>query len=167
MYQLHPYQKTLVSQARQALRKGSHSVLLQSPAGSGKSVIIAEIARLAVKKGGTVMFMVHRKELVRQIKDSFRENEVDLSQCIISTVGKIANRLDTLPKPSLIITDESHHSLAKTYVKIYAHFSDVPRLGFSATPWRLNGKGLHDVYDTMVEGPRIDWLIENYYLAPY
>lgn len=113
------------------------------------------------------MFMVHRKELVRQIKDSFRENEVDLSQCIISTVGKIANRLDTLPKPSLIITDESHHSLAKTYVKIYAHFSDVPRLGFSATPWRLNGKGLHDVYDTMVEGPRIDWLIENYYLAPY
>lgn len=141
--------------------------MLQSPAGSGKSVIIAEIARLAVKKGGTVMFMVHRKELVKQIKDSFRENDVDLSRCVISTVGKIANRLEILPKPNLIITDESHHSLAKTYLKIYDYFSDVPRLGFTATPWRLNGKGLHDVYDTMVAGPDIDWLIKNHYLAPY
>lgn len=142
-------------------------MLLQSPAGSGKSVMIAEIARLAVAKGGQVMFTVHRKELVNQIKQSFRENEVDLTRCTILTVGKIAHRLNILPKPTLIITDETHHSLAKTYQTIYDYYQGVPRLGFTATPWRLNGKGLHDVYDAMILGPSIDWLIENHYLAPY
>ena len=142
-------------------------MLLQSPAGSGKSIIIAEIARLTVNKGGLVMFMVHRKELVSQIKQSFRENDVDLTKCTVQTVGKIAHRLDILPIPTLIITDETHHSLAKTYQSIYNYYTGVPRLGFTATPWRLNGKGLHDVYDEMVLGPSIDWLIENNYLAPY
>lgn len=129
--------------------------------------MIAEIARLAVAKGGQVMFTVHRKELVNQIKQSFRENEVDLTRCTILTVGKIAHRLNILSKPTLIITDETHHSLAKTYQTIYDYYQGVPRLGFTATPWRLNGKGLHDVYDAMILGPSIDWLIENHYLAPY
>lgn len=113
------------------------------------------------------MFMVHRKELVNQIRDSFAENEVDLSKCTIMTVGKIAHRLNILPRPALIITDETHHALAKTYRTIYDYYTGVPRLGFTATPWRLNGKGLHDVYDALVLGPSIDWLIENHYLAPY
>lgn len=113
------------------------------------------------------MFMVHRKELVNQIRDSFAENEVDLSKCTIMTVGKIAHRLNILPRPALIITDETHHALAKTYRTIYDYYTGVPRLGFTATPWRLNGKGLHDVYDALILGPSIDWLIENHYLAPY
>lgn len=113
------------------------------------------------------MFMVHRKELVEQITNSFTENSVVLSKCTIMTVGRIVNRLDKLPKPTLIITDETHHSLAKTYQAIYDYYANVPRLGFSATPWRLNGRGLHDVYDAMIEGPSVDWLIEHQYLAPY
>lgn len=167
MFRLHPYQQKLVDETRSRLKQGYKAVLIQSPAGSGKSVVISEVARLTVRKGGIVLFMVHRKELVNQIRDSFVENEVDLTKCVIQTVGKIANRLRVLPKPTLIICDETHHSLAKTYRKIYDFYSDVPRLGYSATPWRLNGKGLHDVYQTMILGPSIDWLIENHYLAPY
>lgn len=167
MFDLHPYQRELVNETRNRLKQGYKSVLVQSPAGSGKSVVIAEVARLTVEKGGIVMFMVHRKELVRQIKESFEQQEVDLSRCIVQTVGKIVHRLRVLPKPTLIICDEAHHSLASTYQKIYDYYADVPRLGYSATPWRLNGKGLHDVYDTMVLGPTIDWLIEHHYLAPY
>ncbi|PIO80793.1 helicase [Pediococcus damnosus] len=167
MYQLHNYQKQLVQQARSELAHGKQSILIQSPAGSGKSVIIAEIARLTVSKGGYVLFMVHRKELVEQITDSFKENNVDLSHCTIMTVGKIKNRLGKLPKPSLIITDETHHSLAKTYRDIYKHYSDVPRIGFTATPWRMNGKGFRDVYDSMVMGPSVKWLIDHQYLAPF
>lgn len=129
--------------------------------------MIAEIARLAVNKGGKVLFMVHRKELAEQITNSFRQQEVDLKRCTIMTVGRIVHRLDVLPKPTLIICDETHHSLANTYRKIYDYYSDVPRLGFSATPWRMNGKGLHDVYETMILGPKIDWLIKNNYLAPF
>lgn len=167
MYELHPYQKKLVQQTRQELANGKNSVLIQSPAGSGKSVVIAEIARLTVKKGGYVMFMVHRKELVEQITQSFKDNDVNLSHCTIMTVGKIKNRLDKLPKPSLIITDETHHSLAKTYRDIYKHYPGVPRIGFTATPWRMNGKGFRDVYDSMVMGPSVKWLISNKYLAPF
>lgn len=167
MYELHPYQKKLVQQTRQELANGKNSVLIQSPAGSGKSVVIAEIARLTVKKGGYVLFMVHRKELVEQITQSFTDNDVNLSHCTIMTVGKIKNRLDKLPKPSLIITDETHHSLAKTYRDIYKHYSDVPRIGFTATPWRMNGKGLGDVYNAMVQGESVKWLIDHQYLAPF
>lgn len=113
------------------------------------------------------MFMVHRQELINQIMESFKANSVDLNLCTVMTVGKIRNRLDSLPVPNLIITDETHHSLAKTYRDIYEHYANVPRLGFSATPWRLNGKGLGDVYDAMVEGPDVQWLIDNHYLAPF
>ena len=154
-YKLHQYQTELVNQARNEFANGKKSVLIVSPAGSGKSVIIAEIARLTVSKGGQVLFMVHRKELVEQITNSFKANDVDLNKCVIMTVGKIARRLDQLPKPTLIITDETHHSLAKTYHKIYDYWSNVPRLGFTATPWRLSGKGFKDIYDSMIEGPTV------------
>lgn len=157
----------LVEQAREELKKGNKSCLLVSPAGSGKSVVIAEIARLTTLKGGRVMFMVHRQELINQIMESFKANSVDLNLCTVMTVGKIRNRLDSLPVPNLIITDETHHSLAKTYRDIYDYYANVPRLGFSATPWRLNGKGLGDVYDAMIEGPDVQWLIDNHYLAPF
>ena len=113
------------------------------------------------------MFMVHRKELVDQIIDTFLKDDIDLSHTTVMTVGKIKRRLGKLPTPTLIITDETHHSLAKTYQDIYNWYDNVPRLGFSATPWRLSGKGLKDVYDDMVEGPSVQWLIDNSYLADY
>lgn len=166
-YQLHDYQNKLVNSARNNLAQGKHSVLLVSPAGSGKSVIIAEIARLATEKNGHVLFMVHRKELIEQITGSFHTNEVQMENTTIMTVGRIVNRLDQLPKPSLIITDETHHSLAKTYRDIYDYYADVPRLGFTASPWRMSGQGFTDVYESMVEGPQVEWLIENNFLAPY
>ncbi|MGJ3768683.1 DEAD/DEAH box helicase [Limosilactobacillus mucosae] len=167
MFKLFPYQRELVDKARQSLARGNHSVLLVSPAGSGKSVMIAEITRLAIEKGGHVMFMVHRKELVNQITETFTKDGIDLNHTTVMTVGKIKNRLGKLPTPTLIITDETHHSLAKTYRDIYKWYSDVPRLGFSATPWRLSGKGLGDVYDDMVEGPDVHWLIDHNYLADF
>lgn len=167
MFQLHPYQSQIVKDARTALSSGNQSVLIVSPAGSGKSIIIAEIARLTVKKGGHVMFMVHRKELVDQITESFKQQNVDLNRCTIMTVIKIKNRLDKLPRPNLIITDETHHSLAKTYRDIYDYYSDVPRLGFTATPYRMSGAGMGEVYDKMILGKSVKWLIDNNYLAPY
>ena len=114
MYQLFDYQQKLVDGARKALAEGHKGVLIVSPPGSGKSVVISEIARLTTEKGGNVLFFVHRKELVSQIKDSFVKQDVDLSLCTIMTVGKVANRLNYLSKPNLIIVDESQHSRAKT-----------------------------------------------------
>ena len=100
MYQLFDYQQKLVDGARKSLAEGHKGVLIVSPPGSGKSIVIAEIARLTTEKGGNVLFFVNRKELVNQIKDSFVKQGVDLSNCTIMTVGKVANRLNYLSKPN-------------------------------------------------------------------
>lgn len=167
MYQLFDYQQKLVNQARDALAQGNKGVLIVSPPGSGKSAVIAEITRLTTLKGGHVLFFVHRQELVKQIKDSFIKQKVDLNYCTIMTVGKVAHRLSILPKPNLIIVDESQHSRAKTYQKIFNYYSDVPRLGFTGSPWRLSGKGFKDIYSAMIQGPTTKWLIEHHKLAPF
>lgn len=167
MFQLFDYQQDLIDKARNALAAGNQGVLIVSPPGSGKSVVISEIAKLTVKKGGHVLFFVHRQELVKQIKDSFKQQGVDLNHCTILTVGKVANRLNILAKPDLIIVDESQHSRAKIYQKIFNYYSDVPRLGFTGSPWRLSGKGFKDIYSAMVLGPTAKWLIENKKLAPF
>ena len=167
MYQLFDYQQKLVSEARNKLIEGNKGVLIVSPPGSGKSVVISEIARLTTLKGGHVLFFVHRQELVKQIKDSFLQQGVDLSHCTIMTVGKVAHRLNILPKPNLIIVDESQHSRAMTYQKIFNFYSDVPRLGFTGSPWRLSGKGFKDIYSAMVQGPTTKWLIEHHKLASF
>lgn len=167
MYKLFQYQQDLVNKARTELAKGHKGVMIVSPPGSGKSIVIAEIARLATKNEKQILFTVNRKELVNQIKDSFIEQDVDLHYCTIMTVGKVANRLNILPKPNLIIVDESQHSRAKTYQKIFNYYSDVPRLGFTGSPWRLSGKGFKDIYSAMVQGPTTKWLIEHHKLAPF
>lgn len=167
MYQLFDYQQKLVDGARKALAEGNKGVLIVSPPGSGKSIVIAEIARLATKNGKQILFTVNRKELVSQIKNSFVKQGVDLSNCTIMTVGKVANRLEKIPKPDLIIIDEAHHTRAKSYEKIINYFKDVPLLGFTATPWRMDGKGFNDLYSSLVEGPQVEWLIEHNRLADY
>ena len=117
---LRDYQQELVDKARQSIAQGAKGVIVQSPAGSGKSVVIAEIAKLTINNGGRVMFLVHRKELVEQITKSFIQHEVDMNKVKIDTVIKTRNRLSTIEEPTLIITDETHHSRAKSYREIYA-----------------------------------------------
>ncbi|MGC9652068.1 DEAD/DEAH box helicase family protein [Staphylococcus warneri] len=72
-----------------------------------------------------------------------------------------------LTQPKIIVTDETHHSRAKTYKDIYDYFPNALRVGFTATPWRANSKGFTDIYDEMVKGPSVEWLINNNKLADY
>ena len=167
MFKLYDYQQRLVERARQAYIDGYKAPCIVSPCGSGKSVVIAEIARMTTLKGNRVLFLVHRRELIDQIKNTFEKNGVDTSLVHFGMVQTVVRRLDKIPKPDLIITDENHHSLAASYKKIYEHFNDVLRLGFTATPIRLNGSGLGDVNDILIEEVNAKWLIENGYLAPY
>lgn len=149
------------------MASGFKNILIQSPAGSGKSVTMAEIAKQTTDKGNRVLFVVHRRELVSQIKQTFKKHGVDESLCEIAMVQTVTKRLKTTKKPSLIIVDEAHHSLAKTYRNIFDYFSDSFLIGCTATPIRLNGDGLGEVFEVMVEGEPIKWLIENNFLAPF
>lgn len=166
-FTLHDYQQRLVDKTRQAYMQGYKAPCVVAPCGAGKSVIISEIARMTTIKGNRVLFLVHRRELIEQIKNTFKKNEVNLDLVQFGMVQTVVRKLDKTPKPALIITDENHHALAKSYRKIYDHFSDVLRLGFTATPIRLNGTGLGDVNDILIEEVDAKWLIENNYLSPY
>lgn len=167
MFQLHDYQKTLVNKTRQAYKDGFKAPCVVAPCGAGKSVIISDIARMTTDKGNQVLFLVHRRELIDQIQNTFKKNEVNLNLVQFGMVQTVVSRLERTPKPSLIITDESHHGLAASYRKIYDYFHDVLRLGFTATPIRLNGSGLGDINDILIEEVDAEWLISNSFLSPY
>lgn len=164
---LRPYQIDLLEQTREAYRSGYKAPCIVSPCGSGKSVMMAEMAKLATDKGNRVLFLVHRQELCQQIFSTFVSWGVNMQLCRISMVQTARRRLDKLPKPQLIITDENHHSLASTYRKIYDYWPDVPRVGVTATPIRLNGSGLGDVNDKLIIGPSVKQLIEWGNLSPF
>lgn len=167
MFQLHDYQQTLVDKTRQSYIDGYKSPCVVAPCGAGKSIIISEIARMTTLKGNRVLFLVHRRELIDQIQGTFEKNNVQMNLVHFGMVQTVVRKLESMKKPSLIITDESHHGLAASYRKIYDYFSDVPKLGFTATPIRLNGSGLGDINDILIEEVDAEWLIENGFLSPY
>lgn len=164
---LRPYQNELVEQLKIAWRQGYKAPCIVLGCGGGKSCIVAEIARRTTWNGKRVLFLVHRKELVDQIRQTFIKWGVIMELCDIGMVQTYTRRLPKLKKPSLIITDENHHATANTYKRIYEYFADVPRVGVTATPTRLSGEGLIDVNDKLIIGVSTKWLIENKCLAPY
>lgn len=164
---LRPYQTQLIDNIRTSLRNGNNSVVAVLGCGGGKSVIQGSIAKSSTDRGNRVLFLVHRKELCQQITNTFTALGVDMELCDVSMVQTVSRRLGKLPSYDLIITDECHHSTANTYKKVYDHYSDVVRLGFTATPVRLNKGGLGEVYSDLITSVSTQWLIENGYLAPY
>lgn len=164
---LRPYQEELVQRVRNSYINGKQAPCIVLPCGGGKSVIVAEIAKRTTHKGNRVLFLVHRKELCEQIENTFCKWGVDMTLCKIMMVQTASRRISKLAYPALIITDENHHSTASTYKKIYEAFPKSKRVGVTATPTRLDGSGLEDVNDVLIEGVSAKWLIENNYLAPY
>lgn len=167
MITLRPYQSKLINDIYTSVRGGNNSVVAVLGCGGGKSVIQGSIAKQTTDRGKRVLFLVHRQELCKQIANTFKSLGTDMSLCDVSMVQTASRRLNSLPDYDLIITDECHHSTANTYKKIYDHYSDVTRLGFTATPIRLNKGGLGEVYSDLITSVSTQWLIENGYLAPY
>lgn len=135
--------------------------------GAGKSVILSEIIRMTTNNKNNVLFLVHRKELIDQIRNTLTMNDVDMNFVNLGMVQTVVRRLEKTSEPALIIIDESHHVLANSYKKIINHFSNAKVVGFTATPVRINGGGLGDINDMLIEKVNVKWLIENQFLAPY
>lgn len=164
---LRDYQEDLVSRVHSAWLHGKRAPCIVLPCGGGKSCIVAEMARRATANKKSVLFLVHRKELCEQIENTFRRWGVDMLRCRVMMVQTAARRLSKIPPPSLIITDENHHSTANTYKKVYDAFPNAHRVGVTATPIRLDGSGLADVNDELIVGVSAKWLIEHNCLSPY
>ena len=165
--ELRDYQKNLIRDIRISFSRGHRSIVSVLGCGGGKSIIQADISRSATMKNNRVLFLVHRKELCEQISETFTAWGVNMDLCSVSMVQTVSRHIDRIQTSKIIITDEAHHSTAGSYRKIYDCFPDALRLGFTATPCRLNKGGLGEVYDDLITSVSTQWLIENKYLSPY
>jgi DNA repair protein RadD len=177
--QLRPYQQQLITDIRLQYQLGKRSVLAVLPTGGGKTVCFSHIAQAAARKGNRVCILVHRAELLDQASRALTAmgvnhgriaagRSMDLSHAVqVASVGTLARRLHLLPPDflHLLVVDEAHHSNAGTWVKVLQHFNRAHLLGVTATPVRLDGRGLGEWYQSMVLGPSAAWLTEDGYLA--
>lgn len=175
---LRPYQQDAFSNARSAAAKYDR-ILVQGATGSGKTVVVSAITSSAAKRGYRVWFIVPRTELLNQAAKHFVKWDIAHSQI---AAGKNESRVfkihivskDTLIRrwdkiknwPNLIMIDEAHINYKFQIDLIKRAPPRTKIIGFSATPERLDGLGLSDIYQSLIPGPSIPWLTEHDYLSP-
>lgn len=158
--ELRDYQKTLYESTRKAFRNGKR-VLVVAPCGAGKSYIFSAMAQ---NTKGDVLVLVHRRELKEQHEKLFRD--LGITNARVNTYQTERNRLGQYQKPKLLIVDEAHLSRSKRWSEIVEYY-DTYTVGLTATPVRLDGKPLGDIYNSMVQGITTKELIAQHRLAPY
>lgn len=176
---LRPYQEEIIERARSHMRNGFKRVLIQSPTGSGKTVLVAHMLKTAASKGLSSWFIVHRRELINQSCNTFDSMEIkydiiasgypetDNAKIKICSIQTLIRRINKYKDPSLIVWDECHHVAAGTWSTIHDKYEDKYHIGLTATPERLDGKGLKHWFDVIVSGPSVRLLIERGFLSDY
>ena len=204
---MYDYQKEMLRQIEEAFRK-HQSVMVQMPTGTGKTVLLAEEVKSEERrakevkseerrvKNPCVWIVVHRRELVEQIKETL--NATHNVECEMLNVNE-SKPLDSsfftlhssLPqdsslttrvfsiqwlskhyheleeKPSLIIIDEAHHAVAKTYKEVMDAYPEARKLGLTATPCRLNRRGFTDLFDVLLQSWSVKKFIADGWLSLY
>lgn len=175
--QLRPYQQQAIENLRNAYRSGARAPLLVMPTGAGKTATFSVITAGAVSRGRRVLILVHRRELIRQA--SGKLSQVDVPHGIIAaghptedhpvqiaSVQTLVRRMAALDwNPDLIVIDEAHHASAGSWASVLEHWPHALRLGVTATPQRLDGRGLAGTFDRLVVGPSVASLIAAGYLT--
>lgn len=134
---------------------------------TGKTVVMAEIARRTTKNNNRVMFLIHRKEVLDQAVKTFKEQGVNPNLLTAGMVQTLTRRVDKLPTPDVILVDEAHHALAKSYQRILSKFPKSIVLLFTATPHRTGRIQLDQIADDIIVGQSIHELTDKGFLAPF
>ena len=175
---LRDYQSDICSRVSDAFDK-HRSVMVQMPTGTGKTMVLAELVkRLMMKDEGIrILIVAHRRELIEQIKATVKrmglnaDNQLSVinnQTIIVESIQTISRRRATIEfAPSLVVIDEAHHALAKTYKMMWDAWPDARFLGLTATPCRLNGKGFTDLFDVLVQSWDIPTFIKAKWLSTY
>ena len=155
---LFDYQEDMVKRVQEAFRHHD-SVMVQMPTGTGKTYLLAALVGLFLKE--EVWVVAHRRELVSQIKDTLEKFFSSLKSTsikVISIQWLSRHYGEMEEKPGLIVIDEAHHALAETYAEVMNAYPKAKKLGLTATPYRLNGKGFTDLFDTLL----CSWSMERF-----
>lgn len=175
---LRDYQERAVQEIRLAYRNGTDAALLVLPTGGGKTVILSYITLSMIARNSKVLILVHRRELIQQTSDTLSSlgvghgviaagKKTSDNPVQVASVQTLVRRLHKVNFcPDLIIVDEAHHAVAGSWSKILENYFGTRILGVTATPMRLDGKGLKAYFQQMIKGPSVAELTEQKYLAP-
>lgn len=181
---LRPYQEAWIGGLRRAFASGYHSPLGVLPTGGGKTVCFSYLTSKLVTNGKRVVLMCHREELVDQISRTLAQFDVRHGlitsgalydrrlMAHVASVFALVRRLDRTAVPDYVVCDEAHHCIGtSTWGKVIAYWRqknpNLRVIGVTATPERLSGEGLGEVFDEMVMGPTIRELMDIGALSDY
>ena len=174
---LFDYQEDMKERIEKALRL-HRSVMAQMPTGTGKTYLLTAVIDSFVSNNPMekVWIVAHRRELVSQIDETvrkFHSYSASNASFLLSSVKAMSiqwlmRHYDEIEEePGLIVIDEAHHALAKTYKEMWERFPKAKFLGLTATPCRLNGKGFTDLFDVLVQSWGVPEFISKGRLATY
>lgn len=174
--QLYDYQKDMVRRIEEAF--GSHqSVMVQMPTGTGKTHVLVEVVKDEEQRVDKprVWIIAHRRELVSQIEDTVRTFGIEPysvehtdSKIRVQSIQWLTRHYAVMDEnPTLIVIDEAHHALAKTYAEVMNAFPEAKKLGVTATPCRLNKRGFTDLFDVLLCSHSIPTFIKDGYLSDF
>ena len=174
--ELFDYQEDMKSRIEKALCL-HRSVMAQMPTGTGKTYLLTAVIDSFVRANSKakVWIVAHRRELVSQIDETVRKfhSYSSATSSLLSSVKAMSiqwlmKHYDEIEEePGLIVIDEAHHALAKTYKEMWERFPNAKFLGLTATPCRLNGKGFTDLFDVLVQSWGVPEFISKGRLATY
>ena len=174
---LFDYQEDMKERIEKALRL-HRSVMAQMPTGTGKTYLLTAVIDSFVSNNPKekVWIVAHRRELVSQIDETvrkFHSHSASNTSSLLSSVKAMSiqwlmRHYDEIEEePGMIVIDEAHHALAKTYKEMWERFPKAKFLGLTATPCRLNGKGFTDLFDVLVQSWGVPEFISKGRLATY
>lgn len=175
--QLYEYQKDMLRQIEDAFVT-HQSVMIQMPTGTGKTVLISEVVKREERrvKNPCVWIVVHRRELVEQIKETLERRlgtsldaEREKSNVIeVFSIQWLTRHYQELEeRPLLIVIDEAHHAVAKTYEEVMNAYPNAKKLGVTATPCRLTKRGFTDLFEVLLCSHSIPKFIKEGYLSDF
>ena len=176
---LRPYQSSAVESVRALIRAGKRRIVIVAPCGSGKTILATDIVHRVLAKGYKVLFLAHRIELIDQVSAKLDLIGVDHGiiqgdhwrvrpwcQVQIGSVPTLARRTK-LPEAQVVFVDECHHVVSESFAKVVASYPpDTVILGLTATPYRLDGRGLGEHFEELAVAAEIEGLITDGYLVP-
>ena len=156
---LREYQREALLEARAHLGNGRRKVLIVMPTGGGKTITATEACRQHVAEGGRVLWVAHRRELIKQGRDTLercglRVGAFGLNSGAPVQVESIQSLVHPkrreVPPATLVVADEAHHLLAEEWRKLAEMYKDCLLIGLTATPERGDGQPLGDIFDALV-----------------
>jgi len=175
---LRPYQSKAIDDIRALIARGVKRILLVLATGGGKTSCFAAMAVTAAARGRRILFVVHRKELIDQCSERLDQHGVDHGVIMsghprqlpwlpvqVASVQTLVRR--NKPPADLIFVDEAHLARAASYEKILSEYPNAIVIGLTATPWRLDGRGLGEQFQEVVVASTPKQLIAEGFLVPY